>query len=123
MVATRGTIACFHAKWTFDERRAESTRILTKYPDRVPVIAVHGPHCTLPHLDKSKYLCPSHLTIGEFCYVLRKRVKLPPATGMFLFTEHGTLPPTSMTLRDLYSNNRNPDGYVYIVYAGENAFG
>ena len=42
MVATRGTIACFHAKWTFDERRAESTRILTKYPDRVPVIAVHG---------------------------------------------------------------------------------
>lgn len=66
----------------------------------------------MPDIDKKKYLVPSDLTVvrpvrdsdanvlrffdglqGQFVYVIRKRIKLQPEKGVFIFVNK-TLPPT-----------------------------
>ena len=46
------------------------------------MIVEKSPKSDVPELDKKKYLVPSDLTVGQFVYVIRKRVK-PPAEGDF----------------------------------------
>ena len=55
-------------------------------------------------------------------YVIRRRLHLPPDLGLFLFCNN-TLPPTTLLVRELDSLYRSDDGFLYIVYSGEAAFG
>lgn len=43
-------------------------------------------------IDKKKYLVPSDLTVGQFVYVIRKRIKLSPEKAIFIFVDD-VLPP------------------------------
>lgn len=47
------------------QRRAESERIRTKYPDRVPVICEKSEKSNVQDIDKKKYLVPADLTCGK----------------------------------------------------------
>lgn len=40
-----------------------------------------------------RYLVPADLTVGQFVYVIRKRIKLPPEKAIFVFINN-YLPPT-----------------------------
>ena len=40
-----------------------------------------------------RYLVPSDLTVGQFVYVIRKRIKLSPEKAIFIFVNN-VLPPT-----------------------------
>ena len=40
---------------------------------------------------------PSDLTVGQFVYVIRKRIKLSPEKAIFIFTNN-VLPPTGALL-------------------------
>jgi GABA(A) receptor-associated protein len=44
-----------------------------------------------------RYLVPSDLTVGQFVYVIRKRIKLSPEKAIFIFVKN-VLPPTGGTL-------------------------
>ena len=118
------TIADFRDARSTEDRTAEAKRIRAKYPDRVPVVAcrdanAHG----MPEIDKRKYLIPTTMTVGEFCFVLRKRMSLGPSKAMFLFCEQGILPPTSATILDVYIKHKHHDDFLYFTYASENTFG
>lgn len=45
-----------------------------------------------PH-PACRYLVPSDLTVGQFVYVIRKRIKLSPEKAIFIFVKN-VLPPT-----------------------------
>lgn len=45
-------------------------------------------------IDKKKYLVPADLTVGQFVYVIRKRIKLSPEKAIFIFVNE-ILPPTA----------------------------
>ena len=60
-----------------DKRSAEAARIREKYPDRIPVICEKDPRSDIPPVDKRKYLIPMDLTVGQFVYVIRKRISIP----------------------------------------------
>merc|ERR1711881_12808 len=62
----------------FEKRRAEGEKIRRKYPDRVPVIVEKSPKARIGDLDKKKYLVPSDLTVGQFYFLIRKRISLRP---------------------------------------------
>ena len=48
---------CFKDKFSFEKRLVESTRIMEKYPDRVPIICEKsGNSPDIPDIDKNKYL-------------------------------------------------------------------
>ena len=109
-------------KRNFDERLKESIRIRAKYPDRIPVIVDNNAHSTLPELDKKKFLVPGDLTVGQFVYIVRKRIKLPPEKAIFIFVNN-ILPPTSSLMSTMYDSYKDSDGFLYLYIAGENTFG
>lgn len=44
-------------------------------------------------LHPPRYLVPADLTVGQFVYVIRKRIKLSPEKAIFIFVKN-VLPPT-----------------------------
>ena len=112
----------FREKFSFESRLQESTKIMNKYPDRVPIICSKSRNSTVPQIDKEKYLVPSDLTMGQFVFVIRKRIKLDPAVGIFLFVNN-VLPPTASLVGSIYHSYKNEDGFLYVTYSGENTFG
>jgi GABA(A) receptor-associated protein len=76
-----------------------------------------------PDIDKHKYLVPNDLTIGQFIYVIRKKVKtLPPEKAIFIFI-NGMIPPSSFLIFNIYDCYKDSDGYLYVNYTFENTFG
>jgi len=115
----------FKSQHTFKERIEESSRIINKYPDRIPIICEKmndSKNKDLPTIDKSKYLVPKDLTMSQFLYVIRNRMKLPSEKAIFLFVG-GTIPSSSELILNIYSRYKDLDGYLYITYSGENVFG
>lgn len=114
----------FKDEFSFEDRLVEARRVLEKYPDRIPIICERslkaGADC--PNIDKRKYLVPKDLTMGQFLYVIRKRLRLPPEKAIFLFI-NGTIPATTSLINDIYNRHRDKDGYLYVSYAQENTFG
>lgn len=105
------------------ERKSESARIRAKYPDRVPcVVEKANERDDVPKIDKTKFLVPGELTIGQFIYVIRKRIQLAPEKAIFIFVA-GTIPPSSSLMSTIYESQQDEDGFLYITYSGENTFG
>ena len=108
----------------FDHRCNESKAMNAKYPDRVCVICERSTSSgDIGSLDKNKYLVPQTLTVGQFMHIIRKRLELNGVKALFLFTEKQVLPPTSMTMMELYAAHKHDDGLLYLTYATENTFG
>jgi GABA(A) receptor-associated protein len=111
---------------TLEQRTSESKRIKERYPDRIPIIVEinRGYTQDLPELDKNKYLVPGDLTLGQFIYVLRKRIKIDSAKAIFLMTEDGQLMPTHTLLSSIYDEKcENTDGFLFLVLSSESVFG
>ena len=107
----------FKADHTFNNRQIESLRMLNKYPDRVPVICQRHPKANseCPVIDKIKYLVPVDLTLGQFIYVIRKRMHMPSEKALFLFV-NGTMQSISLLMSQIYTEHQDEDGFLYITY-------
>jgi GABA(A) receptor-associated protein len=106
----------------FEKRKKEAERIRQKYPDRIPVICEKAPKSDIPDIDKKKYLVPNDLTVGQFVYVVRKRIKLEPEKAIFIFVNN-SLPSTASLMSQIYDEHKDEDGFLYVTYSGENTFG
>mmetsp|Transcript_136 Transcript_136/g.665 ORF Transcript_136/g.665 Transcript_136/m.665 type:complete len:115 (-) Transcript_136:252-596(-) len=97
--------------------------LTARVPSRVPqVIVERAEKSDIPDLDKKKYLVPADLTVGQFVYVIRKRIKLSPEKAIFVFVNN-VLPPTAALMSSIYEEHKEEDGFLYIAYSGENTFG
>lgn len=131
------------------------------------VICEKADRTDIPTIDKKKYLVPSvcaiftsstpysdhrvwsteadmlviqDLTVGQFVYVIRKRIKLAPEKAIFIFVDE-ILPPTAALMSAIYEEHkyvvvffvaspyfdhcysRDEDNFLYVSYSGENTFG
>ena len=48
---------------TFEERSSESSNIIQKYPNRIPIIVEKSKGCKLIDIDKNKYLVPNDMIL------------------------------------------------------------
>lgn len=113
----------YKKKKTLRERTIESINILNKYPGRIPIICERQ-GTNIPPIDRSKYLVPSDLTMGQFLYVIRKRLSLDPSLGLFLFIgNEGLLINSAKLILECYNEYKDDDGFLYLKYSGENTFG
>lgn len=112
----------FKEDYPFDARKTEADRIRQKYSGRIPVICEKSDRSDIPSIDKRKYLVPADLTVGQFVYVVRKRIKLEPEKAIFIFV-NDMLPPTSALMSTIYEEHKDKDGFLYVTYSGENTFG
>ncbi|CAO2827253.1 unnamed protein product [Amaranthus hypochondriacus] len=112
----------FKEENSLEKRCAEAARIRAKYPDRIPVIVEKAENSDITSIDKKKYLVPADLTIGQFVYVIRKRIKLSPEKAIFIFVDN-VLPSTGSIVSAVYEEKKDEDGFLYVTYSGENTFG
>ena len=93
------------------ESRHARTPLPRRYPDRIPVICEKEPRSDIPPVDKRKYLIPMDLTVGQFVYVIRKRISIPPEKAIFIFVDN-TLPPTAALMSTVYEQHKDEDGFM-----------
>ena len=109
-------------KCSLESRKSDSSRLLTKYPDRCCIIVGRSDDSDLPDLDKHKFLVPCGLTMSQFQYVIRKKIRCRPEQGIYMFINK-KLVPITQTVGNVFHENKGEDGYLYIRYTGENTFG
>lgn len=83
--------------------------------DRAQVICEKVEKSDIATIDKKKYLVPADLTVGQFVYVIRKRIKLSPEKAIFIFVDE-VLPPTAALMSSIYEEHKDEDGFLYITY-------
>jgi hypothetical protein len=111
---------------TLDERIAEFNRITRLYPAKHPIIVIRDDNTNAtPLIDKCKYAVMKDMTFGQFCTILRARLKLPPETALFYFVgPYKKCVHHSQTIGELAKEYSNPDdGLLVVYYRGESAFG
>lgn len=114
----------FKEKHSFEKRLEESTRIKEKYPNRVPIICEKwGNDPDVPEIDRKKYLVPTDLSIGNFMYVIRKRIKLKSEKSLYLFINDTVIAHSAGLIASYYEKYKDEDGFLYISYSGETTFG
>jgi GABA(A) receptor-associated protein len=109
---------------SFNDRLNKSRKIIKQFPDRIPIICEISTvsNNNYPKLDKNKYLVPSNFTLGQFIFIIRKRLELPPEKAIFLFINDQIYNSTKI-LSNIYEFNKDQDGFLYITYTFENTFG
>ena len=114
----------FKKEHDFERRTKESSNILEKYPDRVPVI-VERAECSknLTIIDKRKFLVPKELKMSQLLWVVRKRMSITRNQAIYLLSNSGRFFPGTEQISTIYENDKDADGFLYIKYANENTFG
>lgn len=117
----------FKQTYDFNTRYNQCYNIIQKYPDRIPIILEHKPSSqsytqnnTEQYINlKKTYLVPKHVTIGQFVYIIKKKLDMRTDESLF-FSIHDTLPEITATLHEIYEQYKDNDGYLYILYFTKN---
>ena len=109
---------------TLQERIKYSTKLLYKYPDRVPLIIEEGKI----RLENSKYLLPKDMFICNFLSIIRTKLNktFDSKEAIFTFVKSETgylLVSLNETMGNIYNQFKQPDGFLYIKFGVENTFG
>ena len=62
------------------------------------------------------------IPLGQFVYIIRKRIKLDSSKALFVMINNNLFT-TSHPMSELYENEKEEDGFLYVVYSSENTFG
>jgi GABA(A) receptor-associated protein len=118
-------MSIYKQKYTLDQRREQSLRILSKYVYHIPVIVEkHRKSDDLPDIDKHKLLVPLDLNVSQFIYFIRKKIVLSPEKALFVFVEDSIiLLSNSEPMLSIYEKHKSSCGFLYITYSCENTFG
>ena len=112
----------FKDRHPFHKRQEEAQRIKERYPSRIPVIC----ECLggeIPDIDRKKYLVPADLTMAQFLYVIRKRIRIRPEQSIYLFVGDSVMVAGCQLIGSVYEEHKDLDGFLYTCYSGENTFG
>ena len=112
----------FKSDFVEKERIQESTKIILKYPTRIPIIVEKDEKCKLNDINKKKYLVPRDMAMNQFIFIIRKRINLEPSQSLFIMVGD-RLTSSNVVLGEIYENHKDEDGFLYMIYTSENTFG
>ena len=110
----------FKEKYTLEERMKQSSTILNKYKDSIPVyIDFTNMNKTV---EKSKFVIPNGFTVGQLLTAIRMKMNLNAACALFIFINNRLVPVTTV-VSTIYELNKDEDGFLYVCCSEENTFG
>ncbi|CAF4415455.1 unnamed protein product [Rotaria socialis] len=123
---------------SIEKRKQESEKIRSRYPERIPVVVERVHESKIADIEKRKFLVPYDFTMAQFQWIIRRSLTLSAETAIFIFVENTnqgvgnflnnfkqswTIPQMTATMGEMYAKHKDEDGFLYIAYSGENAFG
>lgn len=105
----------------FKYRVNESTKILDKYPNKIPLIIEKSKNC-IYYINKNKYLLPKDIKVYQLNFIIRKRLNINKSDALFIYINN-IIPPSNNLISDIYEDFKDKDGFLYITYSNENTFG
>uniref|UniRef100_T1JL13 Autophagy-related protein n=1 Tax=Strigamia maritima TaxID=126957 RepID=T1JL13_STRMM len=119
-----GKVKPFKERKPFISRKEEVEGIRAKFPTKIPVIVEkYSRESYLPTLDKMKFLVPEEVTMSQFVSIIRNRMLLHQNQAFYLVINNKSMVCMSRTLSEIYHDNRDDDGFLYVTYASQEVFG
>jgi GABA(A) receptor-associated protein len=106
---------------TFEQRKNEAKSLLSKYPDKTPLI-INECCDEYKHKLKRKMLLPIDMTIGQLMFSLRSKYNINKEEALLIFIGT-TMPKSSSLISELHKQYKDEDGFLYVTILKENVFG
>uniref|UniRef100_A0AC34F0G3 Autophagy-related protein n=1 Tax=Panagrolaimus sp. ES5 TaxID=591445 RepID=A0AC34F0G3_9BILA len=114
----------YREKLSFCCRKSESASITSKFDDKIPVIIERFRNeKRLPELDRCQFAVPKFATVGQLQHVIKQRLGDFQRMAVYVVVANRELPSLTTRLSDLYTKYRDDDGFLYITFSSEDAFG
>lgn len=112
-------LVCFKDKYSVEERRVSSTKILNR--GNIPVIIASDNIL----FSNYKFAVPKETTIKSFMNDVKSKFLLGCSSEqtIFVLTENNVIPKISSSIEEVYLKHKNVDGMLYFILVKENAFG
>jgi hypothetical protein len=99
--------------------------LLTKYPDRVPIVLSSK---TYIKGNPLRFIVPLNLTVTQFMVLLRTKIELKQEEAIFIFvkdmqTGQDIMVQSSVTMESLYSQYKDKDNLLNLFFEKEAVFG
>ena len=117
---------------SLEDRLHEFKTIRKNHPDKIPIICEKAKKSTISEqysvnldkdIDKHKFLVPEHFSMGQFSYIIRRRLNISQEEALFIYVNNNKIISSSQSLISVYEENKSQDGFLYIQYGSENTFG
>jgi microtubule-associated protein 1 light chain len=110
---------------SFNERKKKCNLLLSKYPDKIPVILEKSKvDKYLPKIDKSKLLVSQDMTVSNIIKLLKSNLKINENTSIYIIiAKKNVMVSGSQSIFSIYQEHKNDDGFLYLEYCTENVFG
>nr|XP_004931347.2 uncharacterized protein LOC101746017 isoform X2 [Bombyx mori] len=107
-----------------EKSNREVEAIRHRFPNKVPLyVTRYVRDREVPVLGRTKFLVPQELTMSQFLYIIRTKMKLRDSQALYLLVNDKVLASHSMTMAQAYQQFRSHDGYLHITYAAQQVFG
>ncbi|CAK1593944.1 unnamed protein product [Parnassius mnemosyne] len=102
----------------------EVQAIRHRFPNKIPLyVERYAREKEVPALGRTKFLVPQELTMSQFLYIIRTKMKLRESQALYLLVNDKVLVSHSMTMAQAYEQFRGDDGFLHITYAAQQVFG
>jgi GABA(A) receptor-associated protein len=107
----------FKIKFSFDERKEESSRLMKLYKNRIPIIIDKLPSTKLNELDRKKYLFINTMLISDIYNTINNR--LNSSYNIYFGMNKEFLSILSIPILEIYNKYRDEDGFLYCYYGNK----